>query len=42
MKHKLLILGSNPETAPLVKKAKQRGITTFVIGKEKKHNKKNS
>ena len=36
MKHKLLILGSNPETAPLVKKAKQRGITTFVIGKEKK------
>ena len=36
MKSRILILGSNPETAPLVEKAKQKGLTTFVIGKEKK------
>ena len=41
MKKKILILGSNPETAPLVEKAKQKGLTTFVIGKEKKSITKN-
>ena len=35
MRNKILILGANPETAPLVKKAKEKGIITFVIGKEK-------
>lgn len=41
MKNKILILGSNPETAPLVKKAKQKGLITFIIGKEKKSIAKN-
>ena len=41
MKNRILILGSNPETAPLVEKAKQKGLTTFVIGKEKKSITKN-
>ena len=36
MKNKILILGSNPETASLVKKAKQKGLFVYVIGKEKK------
>ena len=36
MKNNILILGSNPETAPLVEKAKQKGLITFIIGKEKK------
>ena len=35
MRNKILILGANPETAPLVKKAKEKGLITFVIGKEK-------
>ena len=35
MKNKILILGANPETAPLVKKAKEKGLITYVIGKEK-------
>ena len=35
MRNKILILGTNPETAPLVKKAKEKGLITFVIGKEK-------
>ena len=35
MRNKILILGANPETAPLVKKAKEKGFITFVIGKEK-------
>lgn len=35
-KKKILILGSNIETLPLVKKAKQKNLITFVIGKEKK------
>ena len=35
MKDKILILGSNPETGPLVEKAKKKGLITFVIGKEK-------
>ena len=35
MKNKILILGANPETAPLVKKAKEKGLITFVVGKEK-------
>ena len=34
MKNKILILGANPETAPLVKKAKEKGLITYVIGKE--------
>jgi hypothetical protein len=36
MKKKILILGSNPETIPLVVKAKQKGLITYVVGKEKK------
>ena len=32
---KILILGANPETAALVEKAKEKGLITFVIGKEK-------
>lgn len=35
-KNKILILGSNIETLPLVKKAKEKSLITFVIGKEKK------
>jgi len=35
MRNKILILGANPETVPLVKKAKEKGLITFVIGKEK-------
>ena len=35
MQNKILILGSNPETTPLVIRAKQKGLITFVIGKEK-------
>lgn len=35
MRNKILILGANPETAALVEKAKEKGLTTFVIGKEK-------
>ena len=35
MRNKILILGANPETAPLVKTAKEKGLITFVIGKEK-------
>jgi len=34
-KKKILILGSNIETAPLIEKAKQKNLITFVIGKEK-------
>lgn len=36
MSKKILILGSNPETAPLVKRANEKGLVTYVIGKEKK------
>ena len=35
-KKKVLILGSNIETAPLIARAKQKNLITFVIGKEKK------
>ena len=35
MKNKILILGSNYETAPLVKKANEKNLITFVIGKER-------
>ena len=35
MNNKILILGANPETAQLVKKAKEKGLITFVVGKEK-------
>lgn len=35
MRNKILILGTNPETGPLVKKAKEKGLITYVIGKEK-------
>jgi hypothetical protein len=37
MKKKILILGSNPETFPLVKKANEKGLITYVIGREKKN-----
>tara|TARA_B110000037_G_scaffold46998_1_gene57608 strand:- start:5088 stop:6347 length:1260 start_codon:yes stop_codon:yes gene_type:complete len=36
MNNKILILGSNPETAALVEKAKQKNLITYVMGKEKK------
>ena len=36
-KKKVLILGSNIETAPLIARAKQKNLITFVIGKEKKN-----
>jgi hypothetical protein len=36
MSKKILILGSNPETAPLVKKINEKGLISYVIGKEKK------
>jgi hypothetical protein len=35
-KKKILILGSNIETLPLVKKAQEKNLITFVVGKEKK------
>lgn len=39
-KKKILILGSNIETLPLVKKAKEKNLITFVVGKEKKNSTK--
>lgn len=36
-KKKILILGSNIETAPLIACAKKKNLITFVIGKEKKN-----
>ena len=34
-KKKILILGSNPETAPLIAKANEKGLITYVLGREK-------
>ena len=35
MSKKLLILGANPETIPLIKRVNERGLFSYVMGKEK-------
>ena len=35
MSKKLLILGANPETIPLIKRVNERGLVSYVMGKEK-------